>query len=277
MRKYRAHIFFGLAILVALITSGLVFSWLRGAEGVDKPTTPIQMLETADIVVAKDQLNAGTKLVPEMLVVAAYPAGHLPTGHVSRFEDLTDKVLLVDLTKHEPVLLSKLSATGGRAGVAAVTDPSKRAMSVKVDEVIGVSGFIKPGDRVDVMVTIQRNNRSRSSVAKTILENIEVLAAGLQWEKSADDKEPKPVQVMTLEVDVREAEILALASTQGRLRLALRNPLNSEEVLTHGATVATLLSAFRPKSSRQVFKVEMIKGTERKTIKLRVKKTRLKK
>lgn len=277
MRKYRAHIFFGLAILVALITSVLAFSWLRSAEGWNKPTNPIQMLETTSIVVVKDQLNAGTKLVPEMLVVAAYPAGHLPTGHFSRVEDLTDKVLLVDLTKHEPVLLSKLSNTGGRAGVAAVTDPTKRAMSVKVDEVIGVSGFIKPGDRVDVMVTIQPNSRSQSSIAKTILENVEVLAAGLQWEKTAKDQEPKPVQVMTLEVDVREAEILALASTQGRLRLALRNPLNSKKVLTHGASVRTLLSAYRPKSSRQVFKVEMIKGAERKTIKLRLKKSRLKK
>lgn len=273
MRKYRPHVFFGLAILVALSTSALIFYWLSSAEDRNKPIIRTVVLDTVSIVVAKDLLGVGTKLAPPMLVLAAYPTGYLPEGYVSRVEDLKDKVLLADIRKHEPILLSKVSDTEVRAGVAAVTDPNKRAMSVKVDEVIGVSGFIKPGDRVDVMVTIQPNSQRGNAVAKTILENVQVLAAGLQWEKSAKDQEPKPVQVMTLEVDVREAEILALASTQGRLRLALRNPLNSEKVLTHGATIRTLLNSYRPKpkKSRPAHKVEMIKGANRQTIKLRSK------
>jgi len=158
--------------------------------------------------------------------------------------------------------------------VAAVTDPTKRAMSVKVDEVIGVSGFIKPGDHVDVMVTIEPDSKSQNPVAKMILGNLKVLAAGMQFEKTGNEKDPKPVQVMTLEVDIEEAEKLALASTQGKLRLALRNPLNAEKVLTKGANVASLLSSFRAKEIKKegtpqqaVFEVEVIKGGDRTQVK----------
>jgi len=155
--------------------------------------------------------------------------------------------------------------------VAAVTDPMKRAMSVKVDEVIGVSGFIKPGDHVDVMVTIEPDSKSQNPVAKMILGNLKVLAAGMQYEKNGNEQDPKPVQVMTLEVDVEEAEKLALASTQGKLRLALRNPLNVEKVLTKGANVASLLASFRAKETKKEgapeSSVEVIKGGERTNVK----------
>jgi pilus assembly protein CpaB len=155
-------------------------------------------------------------------------------------------------------------------GVAAVTDPNKRAMSVKVDDVIGVAGFIKPADRVDVMVTIEPEaNKQGHAIAKIILENVKVLAAGTQMERKGKDEEPKPVQVITVEVDVEEAEKLALASTQGKLRLALRNPLNSERVLTKGAQVRSLLNSYRPQpvtNGEVRFRVEIIKGDVRKEI-----------
>jgi pilus assembly protein CpaB len=148
-------------------------------------------------------------------------------------------------------------------------------MSVKVDEVIGVAGFIKPADRVDVMVTIEPTTGASGSVktvAKVILENVKVLAAGTQMERKGNDEEPKPVQVITVEVGVEEAEKLALASTQGRLRLALRNPLNTEQTLTRGATVGSLLGSYRPPKSKEdssdvAYKVEVITGNTRKEIK----------
>ena len=167
--------------------------------------------------------------------------------------------------------LSPCRLQGAFRGLAA-RDPTKRAMSVKVDEVIGVSGFIKPGDHVDVMVTIDEGSKSQHPVAKMILGNLRVLAAGMQYEKNSTEKDPKPVQVMTLEVDIEEAEKLALASTQGKLRLALRNPLNNEKVLTKGANVASLLSSFRPKAvankdAQPEYRVELIKGADRKELK----------
>jgi pilus assembly protein CpaB len=163
--------------------------------------------------------------------------------------------------------------------VAAVTDIDKRAMSVKVDDVIGVAGFIKPGDRVDVMVTIEpEGGKQANMMSKMILENVKVLATGTQMERKGKDEEPKPVQVITVEVDVEEAEKLALASTQGKLRLALRNPLNKEHVLTKGANVGGLLSSYRPKQTAKpkvkgegegdaTVRVELIKGDVRKEFK----------
>ncbi len=275
MNRYRALWFLGLAVVVALITSVMLFSWLRDVENRrNTPTAPT--IKTNGVAVAVADLTWGTKLTPEMFQLVDFPAASLPEGHFTGLETLQDRVLLVGVKKNEPILESKLAPVGTTTGgVAAVTDPNKRAMSVKVDEVIGVAGFIKPADRVDVMVTIEPTTGSAGSVktvAKVILENVKVLAAGTQMERKGNDEEPKPVQVITVEVGVEEAEKLALASTQGRLRLALRNPLNTEQTLTRGATVGSLLGSYRPPKSKEdssdvAYKVEVITGNTRKEIK----------
>jgi len=272
MKKYRAQLFFGAAVVIGLITSLLVMGWLRDSELRRSAEAAIPVMATGEVVVAKAELAWGTKLTPEMVQVVHYPAGALPDGYYKKIEDLSDAVLLHDVKTNEPILRSRLaSGKDVGVGVAAVTDPGKRAMSVKVDEVIGVSGFIKPGDHVDVMVTIEPDSKSQNPIAKLILENVKVLAAGMQYEKNGAEKDPKPVQVMTLEVEIEEAEKLALASTQGKLRLALRNPLNAEKVLTKGANVAALLASFRPKETKKEaepeFHVEIIKGGDRKQVK----------
>ena len=273
MKKYRPQLFFAAAVVIGLITSLLALGWLRNAEFRQVAEAAIPMAATAEVVVAKADLAWGTKLTPEMLQVVNYPAGALPDGYYKNIDDLKEAVLLNELKANEVILRSKLaSGKDVGSGVAAVTDPMKRAMSVKVDEVIGVSGFIKPGDRVDVMVTIEPDSKSQNPIAKLILGNLKVLAAGMQYEKNGNEKDPKPVQVMTLEVDIEEAEKLALASTQGKLRLALRNPLNVEKVLTKGANVASLLASFRPKEAKKAvepefFYVEVIKGGDRKQMK----------
>jgi pilus assembly protein CpaB len=274
MNRYRALLFLGLAVVVALITSVMLFSWLRDVENRrNAPTAPA--IKTSGVAVAAADLTWGTKLTREMFQLIDYPAGSLPDGHFTSVETLQDRVLLVNVKRNEPILESKLAPVGTTTGgVAAVTDPSKRAMSVKVDDVIGVAGFIKPADRVDVMVTIEPASASVGSgkvVSKVILQNVKVLAAGTQMERKGKDEEPKPVQVITVEVDVVEAEKLALASTQGRLRLALRNPINTEQILTKGATVGSLLGSFRPPKSKEdsaglVYKVEVITGSTRKEV-----------
>jgi len=274
MNRYRALLFLGLAVVVALITSVMLFSWLRDVENRrNAPTAPA--IKTSGVAVAAADLTWGTKLTREMFQLIDYPAGSLPDGHFTSVETLQDRVLLVNVKRNEPILESKLAPVGTTTGgVAAVTDPSKRAMSVKVDDVIGVAGFIKPADRVDVMVTIEPASASVGSgkvVSKVILQNVKVLAAGTQMERKGKDEEPTPVQVITVEVDVVEAEKLALASTQGRLRLALRNPINTEQILTKGATVGSLLGSFRPPKSKEdsaglVYKVEVITGSTRKEV-----------
>lgn len=271
MKRYRPLVFFGLALFLGVVTSVLVFSWLQNEKN-RLLAAPLLTTKNVQVLVANADIPWGTKLTPEMVLMQEIPPGAIPEGNFTTLESIKDRVLLADVKRNEMLLESKLAplgTTGG--GVAAVTDVNKRAMSVKVDDVIGVAGFIKPADRVDVMVTIEPTpGKPEHAVSKTILENVKVLAAGTQMERKGKDEEPKPVQVITVEVDVEEAEKLALASTQGRLRLALRNPLNSEKVLTKGAQVGSLLNSYRPKpvtNGEGGFRVEIIKGDVRKEVK----------
>jgi len=252
-----------------------VFSWLQNEKN-RLLAAPIPLSTNVQVVVANADLPWGTKLTPEMMQMQDFPPGAIAEGHFTSLEAIKDRVLLVDIKRNELVIESKLAPLGTTSGgVAAVTDVNKRAMSVKVDDVIGVAGFIKPADRVDVMVTIEPEaGKQGLTISKMILENVKVLAAGTQMERKGKDEEPKPVQVITVEVDVEEAEKLALASNQGKLRLALRNPLNSERVLTKGANVGALLSSFRPKPTPKPgpqgqgeIRIEVIKGDIRKEVK----------
>jgi pilus assembly protein CpaB len=279
MKRYRPLAFFAVALLLGLITSFLVFSWLQNEKN-RLMAAPIPFSKNVPVLVSSADLSWGTKLTPEMMQLQEFPPGAIPEGHFTSLEAIKDRVILVDLKRNELLLESKLAPLGTTSGgVAAVTDIDKRAMSVKVDDVIGVAGFIKPGDRVDVMVTIEpEGGKQANMMSKMILENVKVLATGTQMERKGKDEEPKPVQVITVEVDVEEAEKLALASTQGKLRLALRNPLNKEHVLTKGANVGGLLSSYRPKQTAKpkvkgegegdaTVRVELIKGDVRKEFK----------
>lgn len=284
MKRYRSLAFFGVALLLGLITSFFVFSWLQNEKN-RLMAAPIPLSKNVQVLVSNADLSWGTKLTPEMMQLQEFPPGAIPEGHFTSLEAIKDRVILVDLKRNELLLESKLAPLGTTSGgVAAVTDIDKRAMSVKVDDVIGVAGFIKPGDRVDVMVTIEPEGgkQEKNMMSKMILENVKVLASGTQMERKGKDEEPKQVQVITVEVDVEEAEKLALASTQGKLRLALRNPLNSEKVLTKGANVGALFSSYRPKETAKptvkvkvkgegeddgTVRVELIKGDVRKEFK----------
>jgi pilus assembly protein CpaB len=274
MKRYRPLVFFGVALVLGLATSFLVFTWLQGEKN-RLMAAPVTLTKNVQVLVANADLAWGIKLTPEMLQMQEVPPGAIPEGHFTTMDAIKDRVLLVDMKRNELLLESKLAPLDGKTGgVTAVTDPNKRAMSVKVDDVIGVAGFIKPADRVDVMVTIEPTGSGQAkTMSKMILENLKVLAAGTQMERKGKEEEPTPVQVITVEVDVEEAEKLALASTQGRLRLALRNPLNAEKILTHGATVGSLLSSYRPKPKANAgggdvsYKVEVIIGDIRKEIK----------
>jgi pilus assembly protein CpaB len=275
MKRYRPLVFFGLALVLGLVTSIMVFAWLQNEKN-RLLAAPLPLTQNVQVLVANADLPWGTKLTPEMVQIQEFPTGAVVDGHFKDSEAVKDRVLLVDIKRNEMLLESKLAPVGSTGGVAAVTDVNKRAMSVKVDDVIGVAGFIKPADRVDVMVTIEPTpGKQEHPIAKMILENVKVLAAGTQMERKGKDEEPKPVQVITVEVDVEEAEKLALASTQGRLRLALRNPLNKEHVLTKGANVGALLSSYRPKQAAVKpvqegdgsIRIEVIKGDVRKEVK----------
>jgi pilus assembly protein CpaB len=251
---------------MALITSIMIFSWLSNLEKTDKPTQ--EAVQTAQVAVVTEAKPWGTTLTAEMIKLVPYPKESIPAGHFKSVDRLKGRVLLANLISNEAVLESKLApidvTTGG---VAAVTDPSKRAMAVKVNEVVGVAGFVNPGNRVDVLVSL----RTDPPVTKIVVQNVLVLATGTEIERRGKEQEPFPVKVITLEVTPEEAEKLALAASQGKVTMALRNHLNSEPILTKGETVKSLLESYslKPKKSlreSRKTKVEVIKGDEVKTL-----------
>jgi len=224
---------------MAFVISVLVYHWLQRQP---KMVEKVIGSQTAMVAVAGSDLFWGTKLTPEVIKMVAFPSASLPDGHFSTVETLQGRVLVSNVTTNEAILETKLAprdvTTGG---VAAVTRMEKRAMGVKVDEVVGVAGFINPGNRVDVMVTLHES----PPVTKIVLENVLVLATGSDVERKGKEDQASPVKVITLEVTPEEGEKLALAVSEGKILLALRNHLNTEPVLTKGATIPELLNSYR--------------------------------
>jgi len=239
MGKYKAYIIFAIAVILALITSVLVSEYLRR-----KTTVKDISMETQPIVVAKVDLAWGTTINKEMIELRPYLKTSLPPGYFSETHSVVGRVLIHNIKANEPVLESRLAPTTIKTGgVAAVVTPKKRAVSVKVDKVVGVSGFIHPGNRVDVLVTIQPEG-TKSPITKIVLENILVLASGPEIQLKGKEEKPSQVDVITLEVTPEEAEKLALAATEGKILLALRNFTDTEEAMTRGVTVPVLLASY---------------------------------
>jgi pilus assembly protein CpaB len=240
MGRYRSVMLLGVAIVIALITSLLVYNSLqrkgRGQEAV---------IQTQAVVVAAVDLSWGTKLTMNMVKKVDFLKGSLSGGYFSDPSSLVGRVLIFPVKANEPIFESRLAPVDiNMGGVAAVITPQKRAVAVKVDKVIGVSGFIYPGNRVDILVTLA-TGRTVAPMTKTILENILVLAVGSETkEKKGSGEKSSPTDVITLEVTPEEAERLALAATEGRLQLALRNFSDNEDSKTHGTTLFNLLGSY---------------------------------
>ena len=196
------------------------------------------------VVVSSADLSFGQTLDASKLKIAMFPRESVPKGAVSVIDSLVGQTTKVFLAQDEPVLVSKLSSIGG--GLSLMIAPTMRAVSIKVDKVSGVSGFVIPGDRVDVIAVVDRSTTTKETLAKTILQNIEVLAAGAQTESKGN--EPITAQSVTLLVDAESAEKLALAQNEGKLQLSLRNP-NDTEVAeeTPGLTTKSLLKGPKEK------------------------------
>jgi pilus assembly protein CpaB len=242
MKNFKAVIPITLALIIAGGGSLLVFRWLQ-KQAAPKAVAQVQN-EAVPVAVAALDLKWGTKLDKQMMNTVLFLKESLPPGYVSQPEKIAGRILVAPLRKNEPVTESKLAPESVKTGgVSAVVSPGKRAIAVKGDKVIGISGFINPGNRVDVLVTLQ-DPRTKMEVTKLVLANIPVLATGTQIEKNAKG-EPAPVDVYTLEVTPDDGEKLALAAAEGKLQFALRNVTDGEEVLTKGANIPLTLASLR--------------------------------
>ena len=208
------------ALLAAIAASFMVTSFLK-RKAMEASSPP----SLKPVVVSVADLTFGKTLEPSDLRVAMFPDEAVPKGAVSTIDSLVGQTTKVFLAEAEPVLTSKLSSIGG--GLSLLIAPTMRAVSIKVDKVSGVSGFVLPGDRVDVIaISKQTGGSSGGALAKTILQNIEILAAGEKTEKKGND--PITVQAVTLLIDPIGAEALALAASEGTINLTLRNPNDTQ-------------------------------------------------
>ncbi len=184
---------------------------------------------TVSVVAAAQDLKIGSVLTPANLTTVAI-VGSVPTGAILKSSDAVGRGVVADIYKGEPILDGLLAPRGSGGGLAATIPQGMRACAVKVDDVVGVAGFVTPGMRVDVLVSGNPPGAAASVdgvVTKTILQNIQVLSAGTDIQKDAEGK-PQQVQVVNLLVNPEQAEKLSLATNQLKIQLVLRNPLDTK-------------------------------------------------
>ncbi|HYD95491.1 MAG TPA: Flp pilus assembly protein CpaB [Noviherbaspirillum sp.] len=232
-----------IALLVLALVSGLAAAvyaagWLSRQAGV----------AASKVVVAAVDVELGSKLNPQMLTLVDWPSGAVPQGAFHDIKALEERVLKAGILRGEPVLEGKLAPVGTRGGLSAVIAEGKRAMTVRVNDVVGVAGFALPGNYVDVMVNTQRGTDARNDdnrqISKTVLEHVLVLAVA--QEASRDDTKPKVVNAVTLELTPEESEKLDLARSVGTLSLVLRNQVDKKMASTSGATKRELFGEPSP-------------------------------
>ncbi len=229
-----------LSLLIALSGTLFLYRW------VSRRAAPAETImvesEAVPTTVATMDLPWGTKITPEMVKTVHFLKESLPSGSYANPDDLTGRVTIQPLKQGDALVEHRLAPISVKTGgISAILQPGKRAIAVKGDKVIGISGFINPGSRVDVLVTL-KDPETKASKTKMVLANIPVLASGTQLADNGKG-EPAPVDVYTLEVTPEEGERLSLAATMGRVQLTLRNLTDSETVLTKGATVHETLES----------------------------------
>jgi|SRR5208283_4254873 len=232
-RRFLAVVVF--ALVVALGASYLVYRVLENKVLQGPPK------RESKVVVAAADLPIGTLIKDSDVKVVEWP-GTPPPHAVLKAEDAVKRGVVATIYAGEPVLTTRLAATGAGAGLAATIPTGMRAVAVRVNDVVGVSGFVQPGMRVDLLISGMPpggNNSDLGTQTRTLLQNIEVLSAGANLQKDAEGK-PISVPVVNLLVSPEQAEILSLASSDTRIQLVLRNPLDTQEAKTPGTALAYL-------------------------------------
>jgi pilus assembly protein CpaB len=231
MKNSRALVMLALAMLAGIAAVVLASRWLLQTSS--SAVTPV--------AVAAGVVNLGEPLTPTLVRTINWPTGSVPPGAFTDEKALDGRVVLTSLAPGEPVLESKLAPIGTKGGLSAVIGSGRRAITVRVNDVVGVAGFALPGNYVDVIVNTQQPAKTdtQQSISKIVLEKILVLAVAQQV--SRDDTAPKVVNAVTLEVTPDQAEKLDLARSVGTLSLVLRNQVDKLTPSTDGATKLTLL------------------------------------
>jgi pilus assembly protein CpaB len=198
--------------------------------------------EVTQILVAARDLPVGT-MIADGDVKLGDATGPAPTNTVLKKEDAVGRGVIASIYAGEPLMEARLAAKGAGAGLSATIPPGMRAVAVRVNDVVGVAGFVVPGQRVDVLVlgTPPSGSGAMGTITKTILQNIEILSAGQNIQRDTEGK-PVAVQVVNVLVTPEQAEVLSLVSNDMRIQLILRNPLDTKETKTNGTAASSIFS-----------------------------------
>jgi pilus assembly protein CpaB len=232
-RGTRTLIVVAVAVVTAVVASATVYRAIR--------RIPVREVQVAHhfIVLAARPVALGTRLTAADVKLVGWPSDSPLPGAFSRVEDVVGRGVVTGLGQNEPLSESKLAPRDAGAGLSPAIPAGMRAISIKVNEVIGVAGFVVPGARVDVVATVRRTD---DAVSRVLISNAQVLTAGTRYEQEKPrDAKPIPSTVVTLVVTPGQAEKIALASAEGQLTLMLRNPLDVDAPATSGAHLAKLV------------------------------------
>lgn len=232
----RAALFWVFALVAGLGTALLLARYL------DKKGGGGQAVAVTGVVVAAADLPLAARLKVEDLKVIEWPADHVPPGAITDPKELVGRVLISRVLAQQPLLPGMLAAKNAGSGLAALIPANMRAIAVRVDDVVGVAGFIHADDRVDVLVTMRQNFQGGESTTKVFLQNIKVLAVGQEVDNGDKSRlHATPATVATLLVSPQDAERLVLAQMEGRIMLTLRSWTDSQPVDTNGANPSGLI------------------------------------
>ncbi len=241
MRAKTPVLFFALAVVLAAAAAWGAHGWINQTAN----RLAAQRAVMAPLVVAGEDIAPGQKLEAGRLALQRWPAGALPAGHFSSPQALEGRVAKTPLAKGEVILPAKLAERGAGGGLAAVLPEGYRAMTVRVDEVIGVGGFVQPGDRVDVLLTFAKGRYHDDPVTSTVLSDVPVITVGTNLEEVNRGGKPQTqkVKVVTLRLTPDQAERLALSSLEGKVILSLRNQGDRDGGSGQGVRLTALLGA----------------------------------
>jgi pilus assembly protein CpaB len=239
MKNTRAAVMLMISIVLGLVVTALAVAWVSQKAAI----------ASNKIVVAAVDIELGSRLNAQMIRVVDWPSGSVPPGGFDDPKNLQDRVVRTSIQRGEAILNAKLAPLGTQGGLSAVIAEGKRAMTVRVNDVVGVAGFALPGNYVDVMVNFSQDNPAakgdeKQQISKTVLSHVLVLAVA--QEASRDETKPKVVNAVTLELSLADAEKLDLARNIGTLSLVLRNQIDKANTTTAGVRKSDLVGAPEP-------------------------------
>jgi pilus assembly protein CpaB len=262
MRNKRLIIALAGAVLCGVLGVMLITRYLSNVQAYTR--------DLGNVVVAKVEIPLGEKIGADQLMLAQIPNGSAPQGAFRKIDEVVGRVAITPIGVREPVTLARLAPEGTGGGMGAVIPEGYRAISVKVDDVVGVSGFVMPGSYVDVVAVIvpvaTQGAQSQGPISKIVLQHIKVLATGAKIDSPENQREPNSTKAVTLQVTPDQAEKLSLAANEGKLTLVMRSYTDQEPSQTKGANKQSLLTDAVEVTEPKPEKTEQPKVVKRKPV-----------